>query len=312
MAEKDRRTYVRVHDGLTDHPKIIEVGGEAAWLYISALCYSSRQLTDGLVPKRLVRRLTDGSNPEASASALLRVGLLHEGEHDCDRCPLGGPDVYVVHDYLSHQRSADEVAALREKRSAAGQRGGKRSGESRRAASKSEANGEALASDLLKQTRSKSEAETETETEIEEVLRTSSSPRSKSTAGSQPETPPRADVERVCRALADAVEANGSKRPTITKAWRDSARLLLDKDGRTVEQVLGAIDWCQADEFWRANVRAMPKLRAQYDQMRLQAMRTKPGSGIATTGANGQLPGTDSRIAGHYQLMAELLAEGSQ
>ncbi|MEU1284958.1 hypothetical protein [Kitasatospora sp. NPDC005856] len=309
MAEKDRRTYVRVHDGLTDHPKIIEVGGEAAWLYVSALCYSSRQLTDGLVPKRLFRRLTDLNNPEALASALLRVGLLHEGEHDCSRCPVGSHDVYVVHDYLEHQRSAAEVASLREKRSAAGQRGGKRSGESRRAASASEANGEALASDLLKQTRTKTEAETETEAEREEVLRTSSRARRKS----DHDEPPRADVERICRALADAVEANGSKRPTITDRWRTSARLLLDKDGRTVEQVLGAIEWSQASEFWRGVVLSMPKLRDKYDQMRLQASRDRqqPSSGLATTGAQGHLPGTDSRVAEHYDLMNELLAEGS-
>jgi hypothetical protein len=310
MAEKDRRTYVRVHDGLTDHPKIVEVGGEAAWLYVSALCYSSRQLTDGLVPKRLIPRLTDGSKPEASASALLRVGLLHEGEHDCPRCPVGGPDVYVVHDYLEHQRSASEVAALREKRSAAGQRGGKRSGESRRAASQAEANGEANAKQVLKQTRSKTEAETETETEVEEVLRTSSRARRK--AGH--DEPPRADVERVCRALADAIENNGSKRPTINDRWRTSARLLLDKDGRTVEQVLGAIEWSQASEFWRGVVLSMPKLRDKYDQMRLQATRNQqqPGTAVAPAGRGNHLPGTDSRIAEHYDLMQELLAEGSQ
>ncbi|MBQ1164246.1 hypothetical protein KBZ21_40320, partial [Streptomyces sp. A73] len=42
-------------------------------------------------------------------------------------------DTYVIHDYTEHQRSASEVADLREKRAAAGRRGGKRSGESRRA-----------------------------------------------------------------------------------------------------------------------------------------------------------------------------------
>ncbi|MBQ1164295.1 hypothetical protein KBZ21_40585, partial [Streptomyces sp. A73] len=42
MAEKDKRTYVKVHDGLPDHPKIIEAGGEAGWLYICGLAYSSR------------------------------------------------------------------------------------------------------------------------------------------------------------------------------------------------------------------------------------------------------------------------------
>lgn len=82
---------------------------------------------------------------------------------------------------------------------------------------------------------------------------------------------PRPDVEQICTHLADRIEANGSKRPVITVAWRTAARLLLDKDGRTVDQVLKAIDWCQADPFWRANVLSMPKLRDKYDQLRLKA-----------------------------------------
>ena len=84
-------------------------------------------------------------------------------------------------------------------------------------------------------------------------------------------SPSRLDVEQVCRYLADRIEANGSKRPPITKEWRTQARLLIDKDGRTVEQILRAIDWCQADPFWRSNVMCMPKLRKQYDRLRLKA-----------------------------------------
>jgi hypothetical protein len=83
----------------------------------------------------------------------------------------------------------------------------------------------------------------------------------------------RADVAEICSHLADRVEENGSKRPAVTKAWRDSARLLLDKDGRTVEQVKRAIDWCQADDFWRANILSMPTLRKQYERLRLAAQR---------------------------------------
>jgi DNA-binding transcriptional ArsR family regulator len=85
--------------------------------------------------------------------------------------------------------------------------------------------------------------------------------------------PERLDVEHVCRHLADRIEANGSKRPKITKAWRDSARRLIDRDKRTVEQIVRAIDWCQNDPFWRSNVLSMPKLRDKYDQLRLAAQR---------------------------------------
>lgn len=88
---------------------------------------------------------------------------------------------------------------------------------------------------------------------------------------------PREDVERLCRHLADRIEANGSKRPAIGKRWRDAARLLIDKDGRTEAQVMTAIDWCQQDEFWHRNILSMPKLREHYDRLRLawQAERRK-------------------------------------
>jgi len=88
-----------------------------------------------------------------------------------------------------------------------------------------------------------------------------------------PAKPPREDAERLCAHLADRIEANGSRRPAVTAKWRDAARLMLDKDGRTEQQAHDAIDWCQADEFWRANILSMPKLREKYDQLRLQATR---------------------------------------
>jgi hypothetical protein len=264
MAEKDKRTYVKVHDGLPDHPKIIEAGGEAGWLYICGLAYASRQLTDGVIPKRLVPRLTDGSKPEASASALLRVGLWHEGVHDCSRCPQPGPEAYVIHDYLDHQRSASEVADLRAKRSAAGQRGGRRSGESRRAASKTEANDEALASHLVKQNRSKTEAETETETEVKE--------KNSRTPAEPDDSPIRHDVERVCKHLATVIEKGGTKKPPVTKKWRTDIRLLIDKDGITAEQAIAAIDWAHASDFWQAHILSPAKLRAKYETLRRQAV----------------------------------------
>jgi hypothetical protein len=94
--------------------------------------------------------------------------------------------------------------------------------------------------------------------------------------------PVREDVERLCVHLADSIESNGSKRPPINKGWRDSARLLMDRDGRTEEQIIAAIDWCQADEFWRTNILSMPKLREKYDQLRLVAQRQMRSSNGAS------------------------------
>ncbi|MEU4296425.1 hypothetical protein [Kitasatospora aureofaciens] len=81
----------------------------------------------------------------------------------------------------------------------------------------------------------------------------------------------RPDVEEACTLLADLIAANGTKRPNITKRWRDAARLMIDADKVALSDVLGAIRWSQADEFWRSNILSMPKLRQKYPQLRLRA-----------------------------------------
>jgi len=86
-----------------------------------------------------------------------------------------------------------------------------------------------------------------------------------------------ADSISECDHLADWIERNGGKRPTVTKGWLQAADRLKRIDGRTHEQVMAAIDWCQRDAFWSSNVLSMPKLREKYDQLRLQAARSPQG-----------------------------------
>lgn len=117
------------------------------------------------------------------------------------------------------------------------------------------------------------------------------------------EEPKREDVERLCEHLADRIETNGSKRPEITKGWRTAARLMLDKDGRTEQEVMGCINWCQTDEFWRGNILSMPKLRDKYDQLRLQAERRR---------GRGRRPTNDERVAHAAAVGAQLQAELDQ
>jgi hypothetical protein len=91
------------------------------------------------------------------------------------------------------------------------------------------------------------------------------------------EPKPREDVEQLCRHLADRVETNTGKRPTITQRWRDSARLLLDKDLAHERDPLAVAtrlaDWATNDEFWRTNVLSMPTFREKFTQLRLKARR---------------------------------------
>ncbi|MGO2520190.1 MAG: hypothetical protein ACTH8F_08710 [Microbacterium sp.] len=92
---------------------------------------------------------------------------------------------------------------------------------------------------------------------------------------------PRPDVERLLDVLESEVVSNGGKAPARNGKNRDAMRLLLDKDGRSVEQVEAAIRWCQADEFWRANILSASKLREKFDQLRLAAQRRPSGASRA-------------------------------
>ena len=97
----------------------------------------------------------------------------------------------------------------------------------------------------------------------------------------------REDADRICSHLADRIEANSStgKRPTITQRWRDTARLMIDRDGLSEDRIHRAIDWCQDDEFWRLNIKSMPKLRDHYDRLQQEAQRrARSGNGHAAPG----------------------------
>lgn len=45
---------------------------------------------------------------------------------------------------------------------------------------------------------------------------------------------------------------------------------MLDSDGRSLADVLSIIEWARDHAFWRANIRSVPKLREQFDTLRLQ------------------------------------------
>ena len=146
MAEKDSRTYIRVHDGMPDHPKIDALSDGAFRLLITGWCYCARYLTDGRIPEKVWLR---------KGNRRYRDELRNAGLVDVDP-ETGDAD---FHDYLDHQRSAQEVSDLRESRREAGSLGGK-------ARSKRLASAKASAKQDLKQTGSKPVAETETEKEV--------------------------------------------------------------------------------------------------------------------------------------------------
>ncbi|MDQ3273529.1 MAG: hypothetical protein M3Q39_00495 [Actinomycetota bacterium] len=283
--------YFQMAANFADDPKVrklVRYGADARGcrdLFVQMIGYCKLNLTDGFVPEEQVGIMCypdTWDNAQRDAGRLVDVGLI-------ERVDEG----FYVSAFLKRNKTREDIENEAEAKSAAAIRTNhlrwhEKSGRidpkcplcsvpktpGRIAPDRSSDH----SSDRLHGVASES-TETETESETE-----TKSKRSKNVSPVA-DAPARLDVEQICKHLADRIEANGSKRPTITKAWRESARLLVDKDGYTVEQILKAIDWCQADGFWRANILSMPKLREKYDQLRLQATRELQPTG-RTSGAN--------------------------
>jgi hypothetical protein len=88
---------------------------------------------------------------------------------------------------------------------------------------------------------------------------------------------------QACNLLADLIADNGSRRPQITDKWLSDMERLHRIDERSWEQITKAIEWCQADDFWRGNIMSPGKLRKQYDQLRLAAQRNTKQSKFTKT-----------------------------
>lgn len=69
--------------------------------------------------------------------------------------------------------------------------------------------------------------------------------------------------------LANLIATNDpdGMRPKVTKAWLEAERLLIVKDGRDAGMAEYLIRWCQADGFWRGNVKSMSKFRQKYSTL---------------------------------------------
>jgi hypothetical protein len=127
---RDKRVYITVHNGMTEHHKIEALSDKGFRCLIDLWSWCSRNETDGKVPESVWLKRT---------TAKVRTELLVEMVE-----PIKD-GVFYMHDYLEHQRSKAEIAALRAKRAKAGSLGGQRSAESRARDKWIDAGGEASA-----------------------------------------------------------------------------------------------------------------------------------------------------------------------
>lgn len=110
-ALADEGPFIKMSVGTPRHPKIVAAGGDAAWLWYCALDWCAEYKTNGLIPVRMVPQLSDRRRPDRLARVLIDNDLWHEPGHQCKRCAQPLPGYYVAHDYLEHQRSAEQIAA---------------------------------------------------------------------------------------------------------------------------------------------------------------------------------------------------------
>jgi hypothetical protein len=264
--------WARLDDNFYDHPKVAALleepdGWAALGFWTACLAWAHKHTrkpgkTPGFVPRATVTQMDRGLGT-GFALLLVKAELWETAE--------GG---WMVHDFDQYLPSAQLSSA----RAKAGSMGGRKSGQVR-ARRSNELRNEAPSL--------QNEASGEANTKQDTGTGTGSSKDLK-VVDTHLVRAERADAERLCQQLADRIEANGSRRPAVTKAWRDAARRMIDLDGRTEDQVARAIDWCQNDEFWCSNILSMDKLRKQYDRLRLAAQRGSGGTKTATTDARVQ------------------------
>lgn len=108
--------WVKLDDGFPFNRKAIIAGKDGRALYVTALCWTSGQLTDGHIDDAAVPMLaavSEVADAQATAAHLVDAGLW-------ERVPGG----YEIHDYHDYNPSSGEVRAMREARAQAGRRGG--------------------------------------------------------------------------------------------------------------------------------------------------------------------------------------------
>lgn len=104
----DDRPFVRLDHGMPENPKVVGLSDAAFRLYVEAICWCSRQETDGKIPAAMMKRLGRAKD----TTELVSAGLIDRDGRD-----------FEVHDYLAFQRSRQEIAEFRESRSDRGKKG---------------------------------------------------------------------------------------------------------------------------------------------------------------------------------------------
>jgi len=252
--------WFKIDDGFHSSRKLLKIPKRtrfaAVGLWTVAGSWAADQLTDGNVPDYMIGVF---GAPPAAPDALVDSGLWQRTS-----------DGYVFYNWHEYQPSKQDVDAER-----AASRERMRDLRARRKQRKPLEQAEEV--DVFGRTVPNSSENVRNP----DPTRPDPTPKEEAKASS---VEIREDVKTICALLADLIESNGSLRPNVGKTWTDSARRMIDLDGREPDKAANLIRWSQGNTFWRKNILSMPTFREKYDQLRLAALEDwdKNKSGVVT------------------------------
>ena len=122
----EEATCFKVAAMMPEHPKIVTVGGDAAWLWICILAYCKRSRTDGIIAESMIPRVSDRRQPMRLLTRLIEARMMHAPGHKCEICVQPLPGFYVAHDFVDWQGTVAAEAATQEAKEAGGAYGNHR------------------------------------------------------------------------------------------------------------------------------------------------------------------------------------------
>lgn len=138
--------WLKLPDEYGDDPRHAGHGAALLGADVAGQLYAARHFTDGVVAERVFTgRLLLDDNADELLELLVDVGLWHRPGHACSDCGQPPEGQVVSHEYLQNNPTRAQAEDRRQKRAAAGQKGGRRSGQTRRAKSEHTSPDEATA-----------------------------------------------------------------------------------------------------------------------------------------------------------------------
>lgn len=116
---KDLRQYARIAVDLPINRKLKGAPPQTKWLAVVGILWSTQNLTDGHIEPAVI--VATAGVPAKCARDLVNRDVWHEKGHACPDCPQ--PEhagEVVIHDYLSHQDSAETIRNNRDEKARAG------------------------------------------------------------------------------------------------------------------------------------------------------------------------------------------------